>query len=324
MAETQNIGRIAELVSDDIFRWFKWKTLPVKNENWKCVTKKHKKKTHPSDVVFYYQYPYSNEYIYLNTDLKSYAKSSITREKIESALVSLGLATQCANISPDWKELFEQPTTNNYDVRGLLFLYNHDGEYDKSFPKTMRFLDLTKIKMGIDNMLYFLSPDKISKLHNIASDIMKLSAKKVFNDVDDYTFFYPDLVSVKNVSFNQWDQPATLEQLSAGWLILKYRKEGTEGYVVYYLRKGEKIEEFVYLLDYLSHYQLLISDKKIEIKLVDSIKNAANNFEKAKAEYLKFWDNEESRKARFETIIATSITNYATSFSTIEIGMGNE
>jgi len=78
MSETGNIEELAKLVSNDIFKWFKWKTCALKDADWKCVIDDHKKRTHPADVVFYYDDPYSGNVIYLNTDLKSYKKGSIS------------------------------------------------------------------------------------------------------------------------------------------------------------------------------------------------------------------------------------------------------
>ncbi len=65
MAETGNIETLAKMVSRDIFQWFKWKSCPLTDVNWECVLEEHtKKKTHPSDVVYYYDEPYSGKTTY--------------------------------------------------------------------------------------------------------------------------------------------------------------------------------------------------------------------------------------------------------------------
>nr|WP_315206710.1 hypothetical protein [uncultured Albidiferax sp.] len=79
MAETANIAAIAEKLSGELFAEFFWKRTGPMNENWACAKPDHHNvKTHPSDVVFYYDEPYAKQRIYVNCDLKSYAKSSIT------------------------------------------------------------------------------------------------------------------------------------------------------------------------------------------------------------------------------------------------------
>ena len=56
----------------------------------------HKVKTHPSDVVFFYDNPYSLSRTYVNCDLKSYASGTISKAKtytpaIESLAKSIAL-----------------------------------------------------------------------------------------------------------------------------------------------------------------------------------------------------------------------------------------
>ncbi|ENE5100266.1 hypothetical protein ABNJ98_003157, partial [Enterobacter hormaechei] len=75
--ETQNISEMAEKISADLFKWFKWELVGATNENFPCMkSDQHKTKAgkHPTDVVFSYKDPYLNRTIFLNTDLKSYVK----------------------------------------------------------------------------------------------------------------------------------------------------------------------------------------------------------------------------------------------------------
>ena len=78
MSETANIAAMAEKVSADVFKWFKWEMLPPMDFDFNChKPEKHKtsdlpKKTHPVDAVFKYFDPYLGKDILLNTDLKSY------------------------------------------------------------------------------------------------------------------------------------------------------------------------------------------------------------------------------------------------------------
>jgi hypothetical protein len=106
VAETSNISKIAEILANDFFSRFLWNDTGGWNQNWICVrddhalpNKKsrkaeggketadvsddvledssaidgsgvHKIASHPSDVVFYYDEPYSVTRTYVNTDLK--------------------------------------------------------------------------------------------------------------------------------------------------------------------------------------------------------------------------------------------------------------
>lgn len=91
MAETGNIAKMAEKISNQLFVDFYWERVGEMNTNWDCVDPLHKKKTHPSDVVFFYDNPYAHSTTYVTCDLKSYGKGSITSSKIQEAVGSLAL-----------------------------------------------------------------------------------------------------------------------------------------------------------------------------------------------------------------------------------------
>lgn len=80
MAETKNIAEMSAILSDELFAEFLWTRTGPADTNWPCEDKElHKVLTHPSDVVFYYDNPYSLSRTYINCDLKSYASNSITK-----------------------------------------------------------------------------------------------------------------------------------------------------------------------------------------------------------------------------------------------------
>ncbi|MCY0853228.1 hypothetical protein [Cupriavidus sp. D39] len=100
MAETTNIAKMAEKLSKELFAEFLWQKMGPTNINWPCEDQSsHKAITHPSDVVFYYEEPYTQARTYVNCDLKSYAKGSITASSIRSAIESLARALSCAEKS---------------------------------------------------------------------------------------------------------------------------------------------------------------------------------------------------------------------------------
>ena len=318
MSETGNIEELAKIISNNIFKWFKWETCPLKDSDWTCVSDHHKKKTHPADVVFYYSDPYTGETIYINTDLKSYKKDSITTTSISKALKMLSMAIECANISEDWQEKY---LINDGRVVGLLFIFNHDNEFDKELVKLVANINFEKDDIPENVTLFIFEPNRIRTLLNTVIDMKGLIAEGSLPQKD-YTFFYPDLIMSKRHG-DEWHQPASLEALTSPWLIIKHKKteEFGEGYLIYYHKAGETIEEFIYLIDAMSHYQMLLSDKLIRIKFTNACKEAAINFNKAKLKYLEIWGFDETRKIELNKIDAKSITQVVPNYCPIEIGM---
>ena len=321
MPETGNIEELAKIVSNDIFKWFKWKTCVLNDTNWECVSEHHKKKTHPSDVVFYYDDPYSGNVIYLNTDLKSYKKGSINTASISNALSSLSLAVECANISEDWQKKYLINDIGFDKVVGLLFIYNHDNEFDKDLVDIIEAIDFEKIDFPESVKLVVFDPDKIRNLVNIVNDLKGLVADDLLPR-NDYTFFYPDMVMSKRHG-EEWSQPASLEALTSPWLIIKHRSTNgiEEGYLIYYQMLGETVEEFIYLIDAMSHYQMLLSSKPIRVRFTNSREEAAINFDKAKLEYLKMWGADEAREIQLNRIDAKRISKVVSNYCPMEIGM---
>ena len=139
MSETATVAEIAHKISKDIFSCFLWKFHPKIDDNFPCTNTNHlgdggkAKSTHPGDVVFYYDDPYLGRKIFLHTDLKSYGAKSITSTKVRTALKSLCMTIDCARVSSEWRTKYSVDESESYDVRGLLFIYNHDNLYANSF-----------------------------------------------------------------------------------------------------------------------------------------------------------------------------------------------
>ena len=322
MAETGNIEKLAKLVSKDIFKWFKWETCLPKDENWECVTERHGKNTHPSDIVFYYDDPYSGDTKYLNTDLKSYKAGTINTSSVSKALKSLAMSVECANISESWQDTFLLDDVGFGSVAGLLFIYNHDDKYDYDFSDLMGRVDFREIPLLEDKEIVVMGPHLIKRLCDVVSDMQKLKADDSFPSPKDFTFFYPDLIRARRCG-DEWDKPATVEALTSPWLIIKHRAgdDFDSGFVIYYHQSGETVDEFIYLIDAMSHYQMLSSDYTIRIRFTDASKHASVNFDKAKREYLKMWGNDDAREKQMAAIEAESITKFTTCFNPMEIGM---
>jgi hypothetical protein len=134
MPETTNIARMADKLSAELFNDFHWTRVGEANVNWACVDEQHTETTHPADVVFYYDNPYSLSRTYVMCDLKSYAVSSISRAAISAAAAKLARSLSCAEKSTEWQDRYlHQNVTPEICV--LLFVYNHDGDY-ASFSET--------------------------------------------------------------------------------------------------------------------------------------------------------------------------------------------
>ena len=348
--ETGAIAKMAEHASKQIFDWFKWKRVALNDQNFDCVkqnehaSRKVAQHTHPVDAVFYYHDPYLNRNIYLNTDLKSYAKGSIDASKIFPALKSLACAIDCARLSPEWQERYIH-NEEAYEVRGMLFVYNHDADYDGNFYETLlapvkRRVDREAKPVHLENMpladgqsVHIFEPALISYLSTLTVDAAQLHARGEFPETN-YEFFYPELKLVKT-SGEKVKRPATVEMLAGPYLIIKHdrvfkysetsgatEERYPEGYVVYYSRDGSTAEEFAYLLDILSGFQILDGGHKIRIRLINPNpgKDPRSQFQRAITIYAQEWNFDKYKLDRLNEIEFELVEIARFSFSKTDIG----
>lgn len=319
MAETENIAKMAERISKEIFSAFKWEKVGPTNINWPCNhQEEHEKKTHPSDVVFTYKEPYSSNRTYLNVDLKSYAIESITPLKVQKALESLAMTIECASKCKEWSDYYCH-YRDKCIINGLLFIYNHDGKYDKNFRNIIGSINQDKINIPKGRKLFVIGPEDVSFLSSVTNDIFVLRGQSILPDEKSCKFYYPDLVE-KRANSND-DIAATIEMLSSPFIILKYCKNNKKGMRFYYRKQGKAVEEFLYLFDYLFHYQQMQDNDEIFITLFSPDEEAAALFDKAKIIYSEDKDNKNDiieilKKVKFETMSKT-----IPQFSNIQIGM---
>jgi hypothetical protein len=319
--ETANIAEIAEKVACDIFSFFKWEILPIKNENFQChkvaahANKKDRKHhTHPVDVVFRYRDPYLNQTVYLNTDLKSFAKDTINASRVRQALIPLARAIDCARGSSEWQERYVLEETSA-EVRGLLFIYNHDNKFDGDFFSYIRKLKAEDLEIKENQLIHIIEPKTIRYLRTVVSDMAYLAAKDEF-PMDDYSFLHPDLVLHKSHGEPK-SHPATIESMCGPYMLLEHGEilridsvtkqavtRGGAGYIVYYRGNGSTDSEFLYLLDCLSRLQLLRADKSIKIRVANESPDPMikSNFERAKNQYCTAWNYDRYKKSELERI----------------------
>lgn len=333
MGENSNISIIANKISHEIFTAFHWQLHAMHDTNFDCVLDHHKteggkdKLTHPEDVIFHYVDPYLDRRVYLHTDLKSYSKASIQQKKIREALNSLALTVECAQVSPSWKEKYVLNTNERYEVRGLLFVANHDNAAPTRFNEYLKTISKTNIPVAKDQVLHVLGPEKITDLFAVATDIRLEVAAKCIGPA--YRFFYPDVTLWKRLLTDDMRVGATIETLMSPYFILRHDgvREGKKelakrGCVVYYARNGETAEEFVYLLDSLLRYALVNSKEEVRIRVFskNASPNLHSNFAKAKNRYCSDWGLQEDRAQEIQSISLETVSRLSANYSGDDIG----
>lgn len=326
MSETENIGKMAELVSEKLLSFFKWEITGPYNTNFSCIKpadhSTKEKHTHPVDVVFHYLDPYTGKRVFLNTDLKSYSSGSLQITKVRDALKSLAKTIDCANLSGQWNERFTAPFSGPKEIRGLLFTYNHTGDFDRDFYNRFFYKKSTDKKQIIDpyalpvkknQLLHIVEPLQIVYLNTLMMDLQELVVKRQFPMFDEgkHFFFYPELYLHKT-HFNKYERAASIELLSAPFLIIghdeifnsKGELASAPGFVIYYNGIGEAVDEFVYLLDTLSKNQILDSSAVIKIRCTNFERSPdiRARFAAAISKYAGDWAFDDHKFARLAEI----------------------
>lgn len=321
MAETEAIARMAQKVSDEVFGVFGWSKVGPVNQNWRCCTESHEVKTHPSDVVFYYDDPYQAERVFWNVDLKSYAASSVSKASIAGAVSSLAKSVECANVSPGWQTLYGDEEAS-WRCDGMLFIYNHDGAFDRDFPKWLTEIDNANFRLPAKRRMAILGPPDVEYLVNVAFDIVGLRGRqRIPIAASASQYWYPDLVRPK-----RREQPvsaATIEMLTGPWITLRIKPEqngGKQEIFIWYREAGETVEEFKFFIDSLFRFQLLAdSDSEISVRFVRPAESAFVNFERAKEQISSTLYG--LAKPRLDRVRCESITQVVSRFSQVELGM---
>jgi hypothetical protein len=324
MAETDNIARMAEIVSNSLFARYFWKTTGGRNQNWPCEDKLHQpRKTHPSDVVFYYDEPYILRRTYVNCDLKSYKKTTITAGAVLSALGTLAESISCIELSDTWRKMYVHDGFTPA-IAGLLFIYNHDGEYDKNFDHILNQIRDERIRIPRGTQVAILGPKQIEWLDNIRYEMVYMRGCGELPAESLCRFEYPHLVRKKKLQVQQ-ARAATIDMLLGPWITLGYDAFGDRkpGYVVFYAGHGECAEEFLYLIDYLMHYQMVRPGTDIKIRTLDPDPNSAAYFKRAIDEYIANFKGGDEITALLQATDYRQIEKVHRTFSEIYIGMHN-
>jgi len=233
------------------------------------------------------------------------------------------MSVQCANESTEWKQKFNVISDERHEVRGLLFVHNHDKGYEKNFHQELAKVKSRTLPIARGQLVHYLGPSDIQRLFTITNDLMRLRSEDELPGIDDCTFYYPDLV-MKKRSMDVWDQGATIESLAGPYMILKHRqaKKSDDGFVVYYNRDGGSAEEFEYLIDSFARFQMLESSERMRIQMVSNSASPdfKSHFESAKMRYVKAWGFLEERKSILDAIEIGRVAAVASNYDPGEIG----
>lgn len=215
------------------------------------------------------------------------------------------------------------------DVCGLLFVYNHDGGYDRDFSLHLNTLKHKNLALPWGSRLFILGPRDIFWIDNVRYDIRQLRGAAGPNALpppDQCKYFYPQLDGRANLQ-SKSARAATLEMLTSPWIVFEYRhgmNQSEQGIIVYYRRSGETEEEFMYLLDFLRHYQVLEGVSKAEIRSLETSDAAAARFQKAQQRYIEcLGDSSHNTELanKVNAVKYSRMTQVVTDFSAVDLGM---
>lgn len=360
MAETIRIAELANLITSEIASFLKWDVHPENDLNFNCLmstshfddAQATDQKTHPTDIVISYFDPYENKKIYFNTDLKSYDSSSIGYSNVRDWLSKITKGTVCSCVSSEWKQRYG--IGGSYDIRGLLFVYNHDGNFDKPFysfihdypnpphtgvraPKRFHLKDL---KVPANIKIHIIEPILIDNILSIKHDlnVLKIAGKiPQNNDQSPISFYYPNRQRFKS-RIKPEECPATIELINGPFFVMNYNNyisyqlnpinpqvpdiiQHKRGNIIYYRDNGETVDEFIYLIETLMMYDLIYEDCDTRIRHCSRLKspNAKQNFLNAIEKYCLLWDYSENMKFIFNKIEFEEVTIIQQVFSNRKI-----
>lgn len=110
--------------------------------------------------------------------------------------------------------------------------------------------------------------------------------------------------------------------LTAPWIILSYvnpKKGSRQGFVIFMRKRGITTDEFLYLIEYLMHYQVIKAETEVTIRLVDPHQNASANFAKAKDQYITDYQGGDDLRQILDAIDFGKLEHVRTTFCELEL-----
>lgn len=324
MPETGNRQEAAERLSKEILAAFGWELLQPTNTDWECATPNHPEstKTHPSDCVFKYTDPYSGNAVLIQSDLKNYAAESINVSKLTPYIASLARATDCARRSDSWQKRFA-PTDEQWDVTGLLFVFNNSGDYTQNLEEKLAAAGDDAFGIPARTRLFVASPQRIRYWATIAADIRQRRGDGELPPPESCHFHYPHLINQK--ASHPLSRSATIESLMGPWIAMRHQLPQSEqpDFSVYINPRALTREYFHYLIDSLLRHQLVTDSKqRILVRGVASLDAEAKTlFARAREEYWRLIPGGNTNlRALVEAIEYRSINLHIPRFNIEELG----
>lgn len=323
MAENAQISELTKYFVEAYMKFFRWDWCSKKKQDldFSCLCDYHeahkegRSRTHPCDIIFKYKDPYSGRGVIFYTDLKSYAKGTISPSKVRPDIIKLGECIECAALNDQFR-IFYDDSSDDSEIRGLFFLLCNDGIYNRDligniFNVHDEFLsskpakgrtDLKDLAISSDQKVHILMPEDIRHIKDLNMDVKNLKGDGLFPMNDAHEFFYPNKRLNMAQPINSTLYPATIELITSDFLIIigkwlthENKNEIVQKYektvLIYYKGKGESDEEFVYLIEWLAANQVLRKDSYFSVRMVgyDLDDNFKSHFERAKEEYAQNW-----------------------------------
>lgn len=330
MAENSERARLAEIISKQIFGTFGWKLSGPKNQDFDCIQQKLHQKVrgrgeHPTDCVFTYTDPRTGQRVYLNTDLKSFGKTTISGLSLGPILKSLGRGTECARLSEQWKSMFGIDTSQSNRIEGLLFIYNHDGEVRDEFIPKLDSLVPSAMGLATLPLLYVIGPERSLYLYTVADDIRRQHGVTT-SDQRSFWFYFPHLKRTRTL-YN-YSECVPIDHLLSPLIVARGKETSDDmlDFHAYYDGAGSSPEEFEYVIDSLFRYQIATNKTNINIVLSLPDSKAAVHFHTARDRYARDkWHtispNQELSQQMVSKITFRSMPSQIARLSEIEIGL---
>lgn len=326
--ENSRRQKIAELVGANLFvEQFGWKLRHTANVDWACIDptihgkRKEAKHSHPTDACYRYIDPYEGIPSYIIVDFKSYGGESITKSMVETYLKKLAEVVKCAPRSEIFQDKYTGSDTD-YNVHGLLFIYNHDEKFEGDFNALLDELGTCSLNIATNQFILVMGPSDVRFFDTMVKDIK--SDRSAFADLSNLRFFAPDLETepVKGLKFG----PLTIRMLVSPWIIVSPQGDNPSLFIVYYRDSGSSSDEFLWLIDHLITFQLLSDHNAIQVRGISPNSDASTRFNDARIRYCEEYHGlTELSKIEFgkrlDKITFKSVNMGYSKISEIEVGL---
>lgn len=174
------IGKKLESFGGNFFPQLSWDEL-CRDREIKCSRTSHKKRTHGIDLLFKFENPYNAKKQGIIVECKNRQMKSITQDEIEKWVKELINNIECAQSSPDLKDVDLSDATLN---TGLLLVHANDSFEKEKFYSYLKKLHFPNRRNPIN--IFIAGNDKINLWTSILNKI-NLSYSAGFS------FLYPSI-----------------------------------------------------------------------------------------------------------------------------------